>query len=469
LALREFVTSIKRHGETDSVGESQLEHAVSGLPAGPNELSANFALIFKQLFCVAAQRLANHLHEPLERLGVLFEEPLDTGTIHVSALANGIDGGASSGRYQSIEGESSAGPQMFARGKYLFLNRQLTKDEAAKLASVGYRFASVGQVAELLARNLQIERTTAVARFERMRLSVSADRLPPPGVHLACFIVRPSVYEGFEILVPATTQSRLPFSTIRSDDLTQLQIQQLRGLENLTINEILRVLVDSSSSLQFDEEFRRQLYNSFVKLVDVVGDPHLTKGAKFSAKEFQIPCRPSLHPASPGSCTLLLVRLLCNIHTSPTKQNLTYVPLSLFSAQQQLESDDPSDKSFSRKLKMEFGHKGTSKASIGTRVGSAETMVTMPKSPKPALLNFVKERLYPTRRSDEIMMVDGEKNMKDHGDVEMSVLETGMPETKADLTELMSAGSNKSNWVTEVFSLFQLEGEGRSSRRPGWK
>ena len=100
LALREFVPSIKRHGETDSVvRESQLEYTVSGLPAGPNELSANFALIFKQLFCVAAQRLANLLHEPLERVGVLFEEPLDTGTIHISPLANGIDRGASSDRY----------------------------------------------------------------------------------------------------------------------------------------------------------------------------------------------------------------------------------------------------------------------------------------------------------------------------------------------------------------------------------
>jgi hypothetical protein len=86
----------------------------------------------------------------------------------------------------------------------------------------------------------------------------------------------------------------------------------------------------------------------------------------------------------------------------------------------------------------------------------------MPKSTKPSLLNFVKERLYPSRRSDEITMVDRENFVRERGDVEMSV-------TKADLTGLMSAGSNKNSWVMEVFSLFQLEGEWCRSERPGWK
>lgn len=465
LALREFVPSIKRHAENDPVARKYRPEY---------DVSVNFTLIFKQLFCAAAQQLANLLHEPLENLGVLFEEPLETGAIYIPALTGDVTRRASSYRPKSIDAEGSTQAQMLARGKYLLLNRQLRSDEAAKFATLGYRFAPVGQVAELLAKNMQVERTIVVDRLERMRLSVSADRLPPPGVHLACFMIRPSIYKGFDILVPAITQNQLPFATILSDKLSERQIEQLQSLDNLTINDILRDLSNSSSGLQIDEEFRWQLRKSFVKLADIVGDPHLMMLAKFSAKGFPIPCRSTLDSTSPGNCTLLIVRLLCNIHVSSTKQELTFVPLSFFGEQQQLESNSPGDKSFARRLKMEFehlgdpqsGYKGTSEVNITSRVGSAGTT---PKSPKLVFLDFIKGGIYPSRLSDEITMVDREKRSKERGDIEMSVLETGIPVTQVDLTDLTSTGPKTGSWVSETFSLFQLWDEWGSSGRPAWK
>ncbi len=56
------------------------------LPDDTSEISVNFARVFKELFCVAAQQLANTLHEPLEKIGVLFEEPMDTGTVCCSPI-----------------------------------------------------------------------------------------------------------------------------------------------------------------------------------------------------------------------------------------------------------------------------------------------------------------------------------------------------------------------------------------------
>jgi hypothetical protein len=41
--------------------------------------------------------------------------------------------------------------------------------------------------------------------------------------------------------------------------------------------------------------------------------------------------------------------------------------------------------------------------------------------------------------------------------------------TQADITELTSAGGDKSIWVTKVFNLFRLGAQGWGSGRPGWK
>jgi len=94
--------------------------------------------------------------------------------------------------HQPPQAETGAASQVLARGKYLFLTRRLTKGEASKFATLGYRFATVGQIAEPPARNMRADSHSIVSRLERMKLSASADHLPPPGVHLACFMVRPS-------------------------------------------------------------------------------------------------------------------------------------------------------------------------------------------------------------------------------------------------------------------------------------
>lgn len=52
----------------------------------------DFAMIFKELFCVAADGLAMHLHQPLDRLGVLFEEPVCTGTTSKTNIVNILKG-----------------------------------------------------------------------------------------------------------------------------------------------------------------------------------------------------------------------------------------------------------------------------------------------------------------------------------------------------------------------------------------
>jgi hypothetical protein len=73
---------------------------------------------------------------PLNDLGVLFEEALETGTTHLLKQKQH--------RHNTSVAKSDieAHPFNLGRGKYLFLNRQLSKAQVDKYAALGYRFAS---------------------------------------------------------------------------------------------------------------------------------------------------------------------------------------------------------------------------------------------------------------------------------------------------------------------------------------
>ena len=445
--------------------------------------SLNFAPIFKQLFCVAAQQLANLTHEPLEKIGALFEEPLETGTTSFVAQPKiGIRPLSSAGYPSAANSENgNSSPLTVARGKYFFLHRQISKGEAARFAALGYRFATVGQIAEPLAKSMQVNREKLVARIERMQVSASPEHLLQSGVHLTCFMLRPSMYKSFDVLVPAVSQNQLPYVTMQSCNLSEDQLAQLQRFDDCTISEILRVLVNKSSISSIGEETRWQLYNTFVKLVDAVGDYDTMMQARFSAKAFSTPCRTTDNIAPSPMCTLLTVRVLRSIHAASTKKELTYVPLSFFSAQQQIQVAGYTDEAFERRVKEEFQHPAQSatqhdstiKVMGARRTSSTDSTLHGLESPRSALFKMAKFSILPSRRSDETTFVEHEKSIAEGSDLEMAAMSDSVHldkqpgVTHSDVTDLNKAGSK---WVSEVFSLFRLGAEGWSAARGGgWK
>ncbi|EXJ55525.1 hypothetical protein A1O7_08453 [Cladophialophora yegresii CBS 114405] len=478
--LRDLIPGMKEYIETDPVARKyRAGNTAPNLSEDTIDGSLNFAPIFKQLFCVAAQQLANLTHEPLEKLGVLFEEPLETGA--APATTNTRTGGrplSAKGFDNGPDAEIGiSSPTTAAKGKYFFLHRQISKAEAARFAALGYRFATVGQIAEPLAKSMQVHRDRLVSRIERMKLSASPEHLLPPGVHLACFMLRPSMYKSFDVLVPASSQNQLPYVTVQSGDLSADQFAELQRFDDLSISEILRVLVNRSNTTQIGEEIRWQLYNTFVKLVDVLGDYDSMMQAKFSAKAFQIPCRQSTTATSTRSCTLLTVRVLRSIHAAPTKKELTYVPLSFFSAQQQIQACEKDD-GFEQTVRAEFRHpapcavKHSPRTSIkdGRRTSSTDSTVQGLESPRSGLFSISKFSILPSRRSDEATFVEREKSITEGSEVEMggmsdsAHLDRQPRVTHLDVAALKQAGSN---WVSEVFGLFRLGAEGWSNAKGG--
>ncbi len=323
-----------------------------------SELSTNFSDIFKQLFCVAAQRLANEMHEPLEDLGVLFEEPLETGTFHLSRSSKiaGHPSKFSIGSRQSDLERDAANVVSFGRGKYLFLNRRLTISEADRFAVLGYRFGSTQQISDLLARTMEVPQDLMKGCLDRMKLFSSVEHLPPPGVYIACFMLRPSVHQSFDVLVPSESQGQLPLISLQSKDLNAWQSALLERFDEWTVKEILKTLINESGCLDLERDFRWQLHSSLIRLFELVGEFDHLMNAKFSAKPAHIPCSMTLGTAGPMACTLLTIRLMNTIHSKPQKDTMVYLPLSFFSAQQQVDSLHPNHEAFARRIQMEFGY-----------------------------------------------------------------------------------------------------------------
>lgn len=473
---------MKEYIETDPVARKYRPgNTVPNVTEDTVEGALNFAPIFKQLFCVAAQNLANLTHEPLEKLGVLFEEPLETGATTVVSSRVGMIPLPATGLKSSpntCNGTSS--PVTIARGKYFFLHRRISKSEAGRFAALGYRFATVGQISDALAKSMQVHRDRLVSQIERMKLSASPEHLSPPGVHLACFMLRPSMYKSFDVLVSATSQDKLPYVTMQSTSLSKDQLNELQRFDDSTISEILRILVNRTNQTQICEEIRWQLYNTFVKLVESIGDYDSMMQAKFSAKAFSLPCRRPDKSTSPTTCTVLTVRVLRSIHAASTKKELQYVPLSFFSAQQQIQISEK-DEIFERKVRAEFGHpvqgitkhSSTGSFSHGRRTSSTDSTLHGPESPRSGLFKLGRLSIKPARRSDEATFVEHEKSIADVSDVEMCAmsdcaqLDRTPGVTHSDIADLKQDGNN---WVGEVFGLFRLGTDGWSSAAGGgWK
>ncbi|RMZ84772.1 hypothetical protein DV737_g932, partial [Chaetothyriales sp. CBS 132003] len=323
-----------------------------------SETSTNFSTIFKQLFCVAAQQLANSIHEPLEKMGTLFEEPLETGMRHLAAhdrpLSPLCDASNNSKEFDLEHNTPSL--YDFGRGKYLFLNRRLSKADVVKLAALGYRFGPINQISELLAKSMEVSNSTIDSYLERMKICSSPEYLLSPGVHLACFMLRPSVSKSFDVLVPEKTQNQLPSSSLRLDRLKGWQSAFLQRFDDWLVKDILSAIINESGSTEVEKAFLWQLHASFIKLIDLVGDTDAVMNAVFAAKPFQVACRVAEGSRAPATCTILTVRLMNNIYSKSKRHDMVYIPLTFFSAQQQIDAIEANSDGFTIKLNKEFGY-----------------------------------------------------------------------------------------------------------------
>jgi hypothetical protein len=316
----------------------------------------DFAVVFKELFSLAAQDLANQIHQPLEALGTLFEEPLDTGRqprggrLIKTKRTSDVESDA-------VDLEKAALPSFLSAGKFLFVIRQLNRSDVAQFGAAGFRFAPLTQISNALSRTMELPTDELAAGLSHMQAQTAFERLMPPGVHVACFMLRPRLRQGFDILVPAISHNQLPTVRLPYDELTIGQAEILERWNNWTVAQMLEWLGGNTGLVsKVDIDFGRDFLRALAQLVRQIDDPSILQ-ATFSARAIEAPCRPQSNASTaPQRSLLLSVHLISTIYTLSPNSDFVFIPLRSFSVQQQVYMGVADREAFARQAYLEFAH-----------------------------------------------------------------------------------------------------------------
>jgi hypothetical protein len=312
----------------------------------------DFSMVFKELFSLAALDLANQIHQPLETLGTLFEMPLETGRqprrrklTHWKRMSD-IES-------SDTEMENSALPSFLSAGKFLFVLRQVDKADVAQLGAAGFRFAPVPQIANALSKSMELPSDELTARLHYMHEQTASAKLMQSGLYLACFILRPRLRQGFDILVPSRAQNKLPAARLPYNELSHGQVEVLKKMDGCTVSQMLDW---SDVGPVLDVDFCRDLVRALAQLVGRIDDPSLLQ-AKFSARVVEAPCQPANDKSNVAKrCLLVSIHMISTIYTLSPSPEFVFIPLRSFTVQQQVCMGVADQEAFARQAYLEFAH-----------------------------------------------------------------------------------------------------------------
>ncbi|KAJ5897796.1 hypothetical protein N7504_008084 [Penicillium tannophilum] len=308
------------------------------------ELQTDFDTLFKQLFCVSAQELSNDLRLPLHELGTLYDDVLATA-IPVSRLSKAM-------------GRSSL---RTGKGQLMFSVRQLQKHEAARMSSLGFRFATIENITSTLSRRIHVPEPSLREHLRDMRDYATTNRGFSEGVHLTAFVMRPTVSDHFEILTTKGTGNPLPSSTLPMLRLQVAHLDLISHMEGWSMNTCLKYL-KSDPAMQTDrnlDEFRQHLVDGITSLSKTFSE-EMRAAATFSARPLLAPCRKTSRsseealPQSPRQCTILTFCVVGTLNTQIPNSDFTFTPFRLFRVQQQVNDNVADRDGFSRELSQEL-------------------------------------------------------------------------------------------------------------------
>ncbi|KAH6721072.1 hypothetical protein BKA61DRAFT_504742 [Leptodontidium sp. MPI-SDFR-AT-0119] len=355
-SIHSLLPGMRNHLYNDSTqraSRASLKAEVN-LGSGDGESPDDYSIILRELFCIAAADLAEQLNEPLENVGILFDQVLGTGQTKTSSKSKVL--GSSRGGFNDLESDGMAMPTL-GRGQLLFLVRRANRREAERFAASGYRFAEVQNVAHIITRNMQINCNDLQGRLTSMHEYSSDTNVLKPGVHLACFAIRASVRGGFDILTRKDARNQLPTMQLPIDNLDNWQISYLAQLDGSSVTACLKFLKErlaSPESTKKEQSFATQLYDALVGLDEEMGDTFAD--AVLIGSPISAPCYgPGGDNAKPAQATLITFRTIVPIQFRAQGLKFGFTPLSFFRTQQCVYKNSPDHARFARAIHKEFG------------------------------------------------------------------------------------------------------------------
>ena len=217
------------------------------------ESQVDYSVLFREMFCVTAQSLADSMSVSLEELGVAYDQILETGVLAPKMWIQRF--------FKRSQTSSNSKVVTYGHaGQFLFLVKHVSRTEATHLLSSGFRFAEQGHVIATIARAMKIERTEAEKHLSRMSSYTGAQRVFTPGVHLAFFGMRPNVRKGFNVVVNENASHTIPSTQLLQTELDASQHEFIHRYMGKTVDEILRELRAPENETQLDYEIKSFRY-----------------------------------------------------------------------------------------------------------------------------------------------------------------------------------------------------------------
>lgn len=352
--MRSQLRSLNGLSGTASQSTSSL---TSSAELGADE---DYSLLFRELFCVAAADLAQKMDEPVENLGVLSHEIMVTGTAMADPKSKR---GVVSPHDSSLQDLETGFANRIASGKgqVLFLVREVNKIDTNRLASAGFRFASINNVKGILARSMQVsveEIVTVMNGLQRRRQRTST---PRGGTVMACFAIRPAIRNTrdtspkWDVLVQKEAPSELPSVSLSPLPLKPWQTGCLLRMNSMSVDQTLQYLVKAIDSADGEERaFLQRVQGSVVALIDQVLGDFFRSALLCTAKIVKRHCHNV--EGGPDVITIIPFCVIPDVHNVSIKSaNLTYLPLGFFGARHQVYKGAPHHAILTQKTHQEFG------------------------------------------------------------------------------------------------------------------
>ncbi|CZR59585.1 uncharacterized protein PAC_09479 [Phialocephala subalpina] len=321
----------------------------------------DYSLVFRELFCVAAADLASDLNQPLEKVGILYDEIVSTGNPPKDKKSKAKPSEITvASSLQDVERDGAAGP--LGKGQLLFLVNRVGRREAEHLLAAGFRFANPVFVVPIIAQSLQTGPHTLARRLEVMRDYATEPHMLDPGVHLACFAIRASLgagRHGFDILARKDAKNQLPTMQVPIESLETEHYEYLKKMDSMSVSASTKLLFKNSNPNKNntcspkEQQFAKHLLSALEALKDEIEDPFFND-ALLIAKPVEAPCRGHTENSPPGTALLITFRIIVPIHSRAPGKKLAFVPLNFFKMQQHVYTNSPDHAVFARKTYREF-------------------------------------------------------------------------------------------------------------------
>ncbi|KAK4549856.1 hypothetical protein LTR36_005157 [Oleoguttula mirabilis] len=356
--VSELIPRMKNHltaSKNDSVERSRPVSAASSAHYDP-ETYNDYTIIFRERFCIAAASLAATLHIPTDRVGVLYDKIIETGTLRTEDRV----GKRATVQLDKLgDMESGKSLNLFGKGQLLFLTRQLSDEDADKLLNAGFKFASVHQVGRTIAEPMQIPLAALDAHVTELKHYVDKlNTLDKPGTWLAFFGLMPRPNsKGFDVGVKKEDQDQLPDVRLLPVEPQQWQAEFLQRLDGLRTRSCMTFLEDRMQTdrqrSQQEQQFAMVLLQSMVQLAQQV-PPEWFREARFLARPVFAHYSQQRHRG--GVSWVYTFCAIADLHSSlEACDSITRIPLTFFSARQRCYQGSPDHTILARDIHQEFG------------------------------------------------------------------------------------------------------------------